>query len=90
MEYTYIVTFEIKDSERLRKIKDYLREQKHFCPIHENAWAINSEKKAIELRDELMKHIIAEDRLFVIRSGTEAAWANPYGEKNTEWLKKYL
>lgn len=87
---TYIVTFDVKEKSRLSKLKGVLKDYKFFCPIHENCWAIRVDKKASDVRDELMKHTTAEDRLFVIRTGTEAAWKNSYGEKNNEWLKKYL
>ncbi len=88
---TYIITFDIKDKSRLNKIKNHLRDKKSaVCPIHENAYAIRDEKKSSEIRDELMQFMVAEDRLFVIRTGTEAAWKNSYGEDNDNWLKKYL
>lgn len=88
---TYIVTFEVNDSVRLNKIKKYLREKSNgICPIHSNATAIRSEKKASEIRDEIIQMTTAEDRIFVIRSGTEAAWKNSYGKDNNEWLKKHL
>ena len=88
---TYILTFDIKESERLSKIKTYLKENKvWYCPIHENAWAIRDTKKSSEIRDEIMSLTTSDDRVFVIRSGTEAAWKNSYGEKNDDWLKKYL
>ncbi|WP_044398841.1 hypothetical protein [Lacinutrix sp. Hel_I_90] len=88
---TYIVTFEIKDSIRLNKIKKFLREDSNgICPIHSNATAIRSEKKASEIRDEIIQMTTAEDRIFIIRSGTEAAWKNSYGTKNNDWLKKHL
>ncbi len=88
---TYIITFEIKDETRLSKLLERLKsESGYYCPIHDNAWAIKSEKTAAGLRDELMKITINPDRLFIIRSGTEAAWSNIYGEKNSEWLKTHL
>lgn len=88
---TYIVTFEINDSARLNKIKKYLRDTSNgICPIHLNATAIRSEKKASEIRDEIIQMTTAEDRIFVIRSGTESAWKNSYGKDNNEWLKKHL
>jgi hypothetical protein len=34
--------------------------------------------------------ILPTDRIFVIKSGLEAAWQNVYGEKNTNWLKEHL
>ena len=87
---TYIVTFDVKDKSRLSTLKGVLQAYKFYCPIHENTWAIKVDKKASEIRDDLMKHTIADDRLLVIRTGTEAAWKNSYGEKNNEWLKKNL
>lgn len=87
---TYIVTFDVKDKQRLSTLKGVLRAYGFFCPIHETAWAVKVSKQATEIRDELMQHTVAEDRIFVIRSGTEAAWKNSYGEKNTKWLKDNL
>jgi hypothetical protein len=91
LKTTYIITFDISDKSRLSKLKKYLKENKiGVCPIHENAWAIRDTKKSSEIRDELMEMTVPEDRLFVIRTGTEASWKNIYGEKNGNWLKKYL
>ncbi len=88
---TYIVTFDIKDKSRLNKIKNHLREEKSgICPIHENAYAIRDTKSASEIVDELAAFMTNGDRVFVIRTGTAAAWRNSYGEENTNWLKKYL
>jgi hypothetical protein len=88
---TYVVTFEIADKTRLSLLEERLKsESGYYCPIHENAWAVQSEKTAAQLRDELMKITTNPDRLFIIKSGIEAAWTNTYGEKNSEWLKKYL
>lgn len=87
---TYIVTFEIKESTRKLKFKEKLKEFDGFCPIHSNAWAIRTELKAKKIRDTLAQYISSEDKIFVIRSGTEAAWRNTYGIKHSEWLKKYL
>lgn len=88
---TYIITFDIKDVDRRIDLKKDIRSSfKYFCPIHENALAVRSEKKAKEIRDDLMQKTHSEDRVFVIRTGTEAAWKNSYGEKNDDWLKKYL
>ena len=87
---TYIVTFEVNDPARRLKVKEKLKEFNYYCPIHENAWAIITEKKSAEIRDIISSLTIPEDRIFVIRTGTEAAWRNIYGEENSEWLKKNL
>jgi hypothetical protein len=86
----YIVSFEINDLERRKRFKAAMREYGQCCPINEYTWAVNVEKTAAQIRDELLKIVNSADRLFIIRSGTEAAWSNLYGDKNTEWLKKWL
>lgn len=87
---TYIVTFEVDDPTRRKKIEEKLKEFSAYCPIHEYAWAIKTDKKASEIRDAITPVMISGDRIFVIRSGTEAAWRNAYGTKHSEWLKKHL
>lgn len=87
---TYIVTFEINDLARRKRVKERLRTFRYYCPIHKNAWAIRTEKKASELRNFIVPILVASDRLFIIRTGTEAAWRNGYGLGHSEWLKKYL
>ena len=61
-----------------------------YCPIHDNAWAVVTVSNAAQIRDTLTPLLGPADRVFVIRSGTEAAWIRSYGEKNTEWLKANL
>jgi hypothetical protein len=86
----YIVTFEPLSEASCLKIKQQLKTYPHYCPIHKYCWAIMSDKKSKDIRDDLGKIVQPGERLFVIRSGTEAAWRNSYGEKNNEWLKKNL
>lgn len=86
----YIVTFEVNDLTRLASVKEKLKAWGGYCPIHNNAWAISTEKTAIEIREFLTPVLDSSDRIFVIRSGTEAAWRNSYGNQYNEWLKKYL
>ena len=88
---TFIVTFEISDPVRKAAIKKKFREDHaSYCPIHDNAFAIKSEKTSTQIVGDLQKISVNPDRVFVIRSGTQASWTNAYGEKNSEWLKKNL
>lgn len=87
---TYIVTFEVNDKTRRSKVYEKLKEFRYYCPIHENAWAIQTDKKSTDIRDYISQVMLADDRIFVIRTGTEAAWKNAYGNDHTEWLKKHL
>ena len=86
----YIVSFEVGSADRITKVRSQLKSYGRYCPINAACWAIGTDKSAVQVRDELLPLLDAADRLFVIRSGTEAAWYNSYGEKNDEWLKKNL
>lgn len=86
----YIVAFEVNSTERKDKLKEKLRSYGTFCPINDNCWAIVSSDKPIEIRNNLDADLIGSDRIFVIRSGTSAAWRNAYGEGNSKWLKERL
>ncbi len=90
MKLCYIVCFQIADKSNLETFKGLLKSTGFFCPITETAWAIKTEKKAAETRDWLSSLIGPNDRLFVVRSGTEAAWKNSFGEKHSKWLKDNL
>ena len=87
---TYIVVFDVEDSSRLSKMKNILKDYGFYCPINENCWAVKVEKTAAEIRDELIKLQASSDRIFVVRSGVEAAWNDIYSEKHTKWLKDHL
>jgi len=87
---SYIVTFEVAKAEVKTALKDLLKSYGSYCPINETSWAIKTDKTATQVRDHLIPAIETGDRLFVIRSGTEAAWRNSYGDKFTDWLKKNL
>lgn len=87
---TYIVTFEVNDTDRRVELKEKLQSYKSYCPIHDNCWAIITDQKPAQIIDYLKGGLVDQDRLFVVRSGTHAAWWNTYGEKNSEWLKENL
>ena len=86
----YIVTFEAATPVGLIRITTRLKSLSNYCPIHENCWAVLTDLKAAALLDFVRAGGDASDRIFVIRSGTEAAWINTYGTQNSEWLKKNL
>ena len=86
----YIVSVEVTSDTARTKLLSRLKEYKGLCPINRHCWAILTEQKATEVRDDLAQALEATDRIFVIRSGTEAAWRNTYGPEHTSWLKKYL
>lgn len=87
---TYIISFDIIDATKKAAFKEKMKSYGTYCPINANCWAIVTDKKATEIRDFLKTGLVNPDRIFVIRSGTEAAWTNAFADANSEWLKKRL
>jgi hypothetical protein len=85
----YIVTFDAIGLGADNAIKEHLKSYGYFCPITQSSWAIVSSLSAAQVRDQLSQ-ASPTSRIFVVRSGVEAAWINSFGEKNSEWLKKFL
>jgi hypothetical protein len=86
----YVIAFEVPDITRRNNLKERLKSYGTYCPIHENCWAIVTNSTAVQVRDYLMEVINTSDRVFVIKSGVEAAWNGTYGTKNADWLKEKL
>ena len=86
----YIVTFEVNSQQTDNQLRALLKTYSAYCPIHPNCWAVITDKKAAEVRDHLMGVLKSGDYLFVIRSGTEAAWNTTYNTENSQWLQKNL
>jgi len=86
---TYIVSFEVTNLNAAAFV-EALKSYNGYCPISSVCWAIRTDKTAVQVRDHLRAFLAATDRLFVVRSGTEAAWNNSYGPKYDEWLKTNL
>lgn len=86
MDQTFVVIFETTNVDAVRS---YLKQFKAYAPITNNSWAIITSKPASVVRSEIVERIDKEDKVFVIRSGTEAAWFNQK-QAVTNWLKKHL
>ena len=86
----YIVVFEVPTDAARQQVVAKLKAFGNYCPVTEHCWAILSDEKASEIRDSLTANLQAGSRIFVVRSGTAAAWKNSFGPANDEWLKKNL
>ncbi len=86
----YIVTFEANSEQSRQRIVERLKTFSTYCPITKYCWAILTDKNSVGIRDYIREIMDAGERIFVIRSGTEAAWLNAFGKKNSEWLKRNL
>lgn len=67
-----------------RAIKSYPR----WGKLTESTWAIVSSESTVQIRNNLMQFMDANDRLIVIRSGKEAAWTKLLA--SNDWLRNNL
>lgn len=85
----YIISYDL-----LQKGRDYgslyaaIKAYGVWAHINDSVWAVVTQQTAIQVRDNLLSHIHPEDRVFVIKSGVEAAWSNALCDSN--WLKEHL
>lgn len=86
----YIVSFEPHSEESRARINERLKTFPSYCPINKYCWAIKTDIRAVQVRDRLAEVMEKGEMLFVVRSGTEGAWRNAYGEKHSAWLKEHL
>lgn len=85
----YIISYDLRQAGRdynplIQAIKAYGT----WAHINESVWAIVTAQSAVQVRDNLMNHVHANDRIFVVKSGVEAAWKNVLCEAS--WLKEHL
>lgn len=89
MVTVYIVIYDVSEDGNYEDLYAKLKTYNGWAKISESAWAIGSSSgKAKEIRDDLKQFVGSSGRLFVIKSGTEAAWKNVIGRN--EWFKENL
>lgn len=88
MKKTYIVIYDISGDGDYEGIYEKLKSFSGWAKITESAWAIVTSRKAKEIRNELKPFVGSNGRLFVVKSGVEAAWSNV--KASNEWFKKNL
>jgi hypothetical protein len=86
----YIVSFQVATAPSRSKLTALMKGFGSYCPITHTCWAVMSDLSANAIRDHLAEALEPADRIFVIRSGTAAAWRNAFSPKHTEWLRRNL
>jgi hypothetical protein len=86
---SYIVIYEgAAGSDARARLREAVKNYPGWGVITSSSWVVVADLKAIALRDELRRIIGPSDKLFVVRSGVEAAWQSVAA--NSEWLKRNL
>lgn len=85
---TYIITYDLIQNKNYNLLYSAIKTYNKWAKVTESTWAVVTEKSAKEIRDHLGSVTDTDDRLFVIKSGVEAAWRNTICKN--EWLKDNL
>lgn len=85
----YIISYDLRAPGRdYEKVYEKIKSFGKWAKITESTWAVVSAKTASQIRDDLKVIVDANDRLFVVKSGVEAAWRNT--KCTSEWLRANL
>ncbi len=88
MKNTFIISYDLIDGADYSSLWQALKDYGTWAKITESTWAIVTTQRAKEVRDNLLKYIPEDGRIFVIKSASVAAWRNVIC--SNEWLKKNL
>lgn len=89
MANSKIITYDLcKSGKNYNDLYEYLKAFSKWAHITESVWFVSSTKSCVEIRDEIMKIIDSDDRLFVGELNSVAAWNNVMCKN--EYLKENL
>lgn len=84
----YIITYDLRKFRNYDALYNAIKSYGTWGKITESTWAIVTYQSTAQIRDYLLNYIDNDDRLFVLKSGGEAAWQNVIAENN--WLQQHL
>ncbi|HEX6367542.1 MAG TPA: CRISPR-associated protein Cas2 [Longimicrobium sp.] len=84
----YIISYDLRRQRNYDELYKAIKSYGTWAHVLESTWAVVTTKTAVEVRDHLAGHVDSDDGLFVVKSGTEAAWRKV--NCTNEWLKDHL
>lgn len=84
----YIITYDLRNGGNYTSLHEAIKKYGTWAKVTESTWAIVTRQTSEEIRNNLLSFMDGNDRLFVIKSGGEAAWKNAMCKN--EWLQKHI
>tara|TARA_R110001632_G_scaffold148359_1_gene265447 strand:+ start:967 stop:1239 length:273 start_codon:yes stop_codon:yes gene_type:complete len=90
MKKTFIISYDLKNAtdEDYETLYEFFKGYGTWAHITESSWAIVTKERAKEVRNAIAEIVPKGSRIFVVKSGSIAAWRNVICRN--EWLKKNL
>jgi hypothetical protein len=84
---TYIISYDLnRPGQDYASLREAIKRAGTWWHHLDSTWIVLTNKTAKQVRDALTPEIDANDKIFVIRSGGEGAWAG-FNDKGSQWLK---
>lgn len=84
----YIISYDLRNTRNYDDLYEAIRSYPRWAHIVESTWAVVTSNTAVQIRDHLIGVLDEDDRVFVVKSGSEAAWRNVICRH--QWLKDNL
>lgn len=84
----YLISYDLRRDRDYDDLYEAIKEYRTWAHVLESTWAVVTQTSAKEIRNDLEQYTDNDDGLFVVKSGTEAAWRNVLCDN--EWLKDNL
>ncbi len=84
----YLIQYDLRKSRDYGSLYEAIKSYAYWAHILESSWAVLTTKSAAEVCNHLLQHMDADDGIFVVGSGSEAAWRGILCPN--QWLKDYL
>lgn len=84
----YIISYDLRNKRDYESLYEAIKSYGTWAHVTESTWAVVTSQKAKEVRDFLSESLDDDDRIFVVKSGVEAAWRHVICRD--EWLKENL
>ena len=84
----YIISYDMAWRGDYKALQEAIQSYSAYAHITESTWAVLTEYSAQMIANHLTEYLPDGSRLFVVRSGDEAAWQ--YLNDSDEWLEAIL
>lgn len=88
MKKTYLISYDMAEGGDYGELYKAIKAYGTWAHITESLFAVVTEQSAKELRENLGVYFPKGSKLFIVKSGAEAAWRNVIC--SNEWLKDNL
>lgn len=85
---SYIISYDLRKDRDYEALYEAIKSYGTWAHITESTWAVTTSKSAVQVREHLSSVMDNDDRLFISKSGVEAAWINVICK--SQWLKDNL